>query len=235
MNKVELADVSGLPETLKAALVEDGGKNYLDLTQLAPASELEAFKAKYLTASQEAIERRKGLKAWEALGETPDAVREKLGKGADPEIVKQLQTQLETTKAESAARIATILRERAVADFKAELAKNGVVPEGLDLLGKFGADRITHDDDGNLRILSDDGKTPMVGKGANGGATLADLAATIAKSYPRLVADDGKGGGGKPPGSNGGTPGKTMKRAEFLALHPTKQAALIKDGVTPID
>lgn len=232
--KIELADVSGLPDAIKTLVADEGGKAVLDLTQLAPIAEVEKFKGKALTASEEAIERRKLLKAWESLGETPDAVREKLGKGADPEIVKQLQAQLEATRSESSQRIAAILRERAVSDFKAELAKAGVVPDGLDLLAGYAASRITHDDDGQLRIIGDDGK-PMIGKGANGGATLADLAATIAKSYPRLVADDGKGGSGKPPGSNGGTPGKTMKRAEFLALHPTKQAALIKDGVTPID
>lgn len=233
--QIELSDVSGLPETLKPLVAAKDGKNYLDLTQLAPASDLERFKGKALTAEQEAIDRRKALKAWEALGPDPAAVQEKLAKGADPAIVQQLQAKITETETAYKARLTGVLQQRALSDLKAELSKAGVVPEGLDLLAAFAAPRIQFDEDGGMRVLGDDGKTPMIGKGANGGATLADLAQTLAGAIPHLVMDKGSGGGGKPPGSTGGTPGKTMKRAEFLALSPHKQAELAKSGVTPID
>lgn len=234
--KIELADVSGLPEALKTLVADEGGKNYLDLTQLAPASEVETFKGKHLTAANEAIERRKALKAWEALGATPEEVQAKLAKGADPEIVKQLQAQLDTVKTEAAQRLSAFQRDRAKAEFKAALAEAGVVPEGLGLLAEYGATRITFDDDGNMRIVSDDGKTPMIGKGQNGGATLSDLALALAKANPRLVADDGKGGGGKPPGSNGGKPdSKTATRAQWDAMSQPDRMAFSKSGGKVVD
>lgn len=226
--EIELADVSGIPEALKALVEAKEGKNFLNLAQLAPASELEAFKGKALTAQNEAIERRKALKAWEAFG-TPDDVAKKLAAGADPEIVKQLQAKISETEAGWKAKFTGQLRSAATADLKAELAKAGVVPEGLDLLAGFAAARITFDDDGGMRVMSADGTTPMIGKGANGGATLADLAEQLAKTVPQLVKDGGTGGGGKPPGS-GGTPAKTMTTAAFQSLSPKDRAAAMASG-----
>lgn len=232
--EIELSDISGLPETHKALAVQADGKYKLDLTKFAPLAEVETFKAKALTAQNEAIDRRKALKAWEALGATPDEVQAKMAKGADPAIIEQMRAQMAEKESGFNAKLSKIMGERAVSDLKAELARNGVVPEGLDLLANFGASRIKFDDDGNIRVMAADGATPMVGAGANGGATLADLAKQLASSIPHLVKDAGAGGGGKPPGS-GGTSQKTMPRAEFLALPPARQAELVKSGVTPID
>lgn len=232
--EVELSDISGLPETHKALVVEADGKFKLDLTKLAPASEVEAFKAKALTAQGEAIDRRKALKAWEALGATPDEVQAKLAKGADPAIIDQMRAQMAEKETGYATKLAKIMGERAVSDLKAELARNGVVPEGLDLLANFGASRIKFDDDGNIRVMAADGATPMVGAGANGGATLADLAKQLAASIPHLVKDAGAGGGGKPPGS-GGTPQKTMTTAEFNALPPKARAKAMAEGTILTD
>lgn len=232
--EIELSDISGLPETHKALAVEADGKFKLDLTKFAPVAEVETFKAKALTAQNEAIDRRKALKAWEALGASPDEVQAKLAKGADPAIIEQMRQQMAEKESGYTAKLTKIMGERAMSDLKAELARNNVVPEGLDLLANFGASRIKFDEDGNIRVMAADGVTPMVGAGANGGATLSDLAKQLAASIPHLVKDGGAGGSGKQPGS-GGTPAKTMKRAEFLALPATQQAALVKDGVTPID
>jgi hypothetical protein len=232
--EITLDDVSGLPETLKPLAVAADGKFKLNLAQLAPASELEAFKGKSVAAQNEAIDRRKALKAWEALGATPEEVQAKLAKGADPAIIDQMRAQMAEKETTYSAKLSKIMGERAMSDLKAELARNNVVPEGLDLLANFGASRIKFDEDGNVRIMAADGATPMVGAGANGGATLSDLAKQLAASIPHLVKDGGAGGSGKQPG-NGGTPAKTMKRDAFLALPPIQQAALIKDGITPID
>lgn len=232
--EIELSDVTGLPDAHRALVVEAGGKFTLDLLKFAPATDVETFKAKALTAQNEAIDRRKALKAWEALGASPDEVQAKLAKGADPAIIEQMRAQMAEKETGYNAKLSKIMGERAISDLKAELARNNVVPEGLDLLASFGSSRIRFDDEGNLRVMAADGAAPMVGAGANGGATLADLAKQLAASIPHLVKDGGAGGSGKQPGS-GGTPATTMKRAEFLAHSPTQQANLIKDGVTPID
>jgi hypothetical protein len=234
--KIEIADTSALPEHLRPLAATADGKTVIDLAALAPMAEVETFKGKALTAQQEAIDRRKALDAWKKLGETPEAVQAKLAAGADPEIVKQLQAKLAETETGYKAKFSALLRNQAMAELKAELSKAGVVPEGLDVLAAFAAPRIVFDDDGGMRVMSPDGQTPMIGKGQNGGATMADLAASLAGAIPHLVADGGKGGSGKPPGSSGGTPGtKTMKRAEFTALSPAEQAARIKDGFAVID
>lgn len=233
--KIEIADVSALPEHLRPLAASADGKNLLDLSALAPAADLEAFKAKALTAQTEAIDRRKALDAWKKLGDTPEAVQAKLAAGADPEIVKQLQAKLTETETTLKARLTGVLQKQALSELKAELSKAGVVPEGLDLLAAFAAPRIVFDDDGGMRVMSPDGQSPMIGKGANGGATIADLAATLAGAIPQLVADKGNGGGGKPPGSNGGTPGKTMPAAQFEALSGRDKAKAIADGWIPKD
>lgn len=232
--EITLENTEGLPEHLKPLAVEADGKFKLNLAQVVPATELEAFKGKAMTAQQEAIERRKALESWKKLGTTPEEVQAKLAQGADPAIIEQMRKQHTDEITARDAKFQGVLSRVAQAELKAELSKNGVVPEGLDLLANFAASRIRFDDEGNTVIVSEDGKTPMVGAGANGGATLADLAKQIAGKIPHLVKDDGKGGGGKSP-ANGGTPQKTMARAEFLTLSPMKQAELIKSGVTPID
>jgi hypothetical protein len=130
-------------------------------------------------------------------------------------------------------RLQTLMKRQANSELRAELAKAGVIPEGLDILAAFAGSRIAFHDDGTPKVMTADGR-PMIGTGADHGATLADLAKELAKTIPHLVKDGGAGGSGKQPGT-GGTPAKTMKREQFLALPATQQAALIKDGVTPID
>lgn len=230
--EIELTSVDGLPEQFKGFATGADGKFKLDLAKAA--GEIDRFKGKAVTAEAEAIERRKALKAWEAFG-TPDEVTAKLASGADPAIVKQLQDKMAADSAAFAEKFSGMLRSRAGSDLKAELAKAGVVPEGLDILAQFGANRLQFTEDGAIRVMASDGKTPMIGAGANGGATLSDLAQELAKSIPHLVADSGAGGGGKPAGS-GGKPGQqTIKRADFLAQSPSQQQALLKSGVIPID
>lgn len=226
--EIELNDATGLPEGLRAYAVEADGKFKLDLGKVAADAEM--WKGKTITAQGEAIDRRKALKAWEALGGTPDEVQAKLAKGADPAIIDQMRAQFAEKETGFKTRLAGIVSARALSDLKAELSKAGVVPEGLDLLAAVARNQIAIEDDGDVRVIGADGK-PMIGGGANGGATLADLAAALAKANPRLVADAGTGGGGKPPGSNGGTPGqKTINRAAWESMDYASRGAFIKAG-----
>lgn len=224
--EIELPEV---PDHLKAIATEADGKFKLNLAGLVPQSELEAFKGKAVTAQQEAIDRRKQLDAWKKLGESPDEIAAKLAKGADPAIIEQMRQQHAADIAARDTRFSQVLTKVATAELKAELSKAGVVPEGLDLLANFATPRIQFDDEGNPRVMAADGKTPMVGGGANGGATLADLAKELAKTIPHLVKDAGTGGGGKPPG-NGGTPGKTIAASDLEAMAPEAKAKFFRDN-----
>jgi hypothetical protein len=79
-------------------------------------------------------------------------------------------------------------------------------------------------------VMTSDGK-PMIGSGSDHGATLADLAKELATSKSYAVRDAGKGGGGKPAGSQGGTPDKpTVTRATFDAMSQVERAAHSKSG-----
>jgi hypothetical protein len=234
--EIELSDVSGVPEALKP-LVQG---NKLDLSKLMPAEDLTGLK----TALQK---ERANATAWSKLGEAPEAVQKRIadlekaaqgtGKGAEEAQAKldAMKADYEGKLTERDKRFQTMAERIAMADLKAELAKAGVVPEGLELMAAFARQRIQFADDGSAKVLTADGK-PMIGSGADHGATLGDLAKELATSIPHLVADAGKGGSGKPPGSNGGTPGKkTMTRVAFDALSQEGRAAAIREGTTVTD
>lgn len=233
--EIELADVSGLPEALKPML--QGNK--LDLSKLMPSEDLTGLKTAL-------VRERENVGAYAKFGK-PDEIATKIadleakaakgGKGGE-----EAQAKLDAMKTDYDGKLTAadqkymgVLTRYAQAELKAELSKAGVVPEGLDMLAAFAAARIKFNDDGSPKVVTADGK-PMIGSGADHGATLADLAKELAGAMPYLVKDAGAGGGGKPPGSNGGTPGQqTITRAALLALPPAEQAKLMASGVKPID
>ena len=229
--KIELTDLSGLPEGLKTVVSEEDGKNTLDLSKLMVAEDLTGLKS--------ALQKeRANAQAWAKYG-TPEEVEAKIadlesaakgsGKGAE-----EAQAKLDAMKAEyegkltgATERLNNLMQANASATLKAELAKAGVIPEGIDMLAQFGSQRVQFSEDGTPKVLTSDGK-PMIGSGSDHGATLSDLAKELAGSIPHLVKDGGQGGGGKQPGS-GGTPTGAVKRstmnhvqkAQFISEHGT--------------
>lgn len=242
--KITIDDASALPEALQSLVSETDEGKQLDLGQVAPASELERFKAKALKAEEEAIERRKALQSWKSLGDDPDEVKSALedarkGKGKSEEheaIVARMKQDHEAKMAEMQERLTGTFRKQTTAELKAQLAEAGVVPEGLDLLAGYAAQRIQFSDDGTPKVLAKDGSGPMVGSGANGGATLADLAKELAGSIPHLVADKGAGGSGKQPGANGGKPGQqTVTRDQWGQMSHIERRDFAKSGGQIVD
>jgi len=232
--EIELSDVSGLPDALKPLASQAGDKFKLDLSKLMPAEDLTGLKTAL-------VKERDNAGAYAKLGK-PDEIAAKLadleakalngGKGGEEAQAKldQMKADYEGKLTESNSRFSKLLADRARSDLKAELAKAGVVPEGLDMLAAFAAQRIQFHDDGTPKVLSPEGK-PMIGSGADHGATLADLAKELAGSMPYLVKDGGTGGSGKQPGSNGRTPTrKTVTRAQFDAMSHSERAAHSKSG-----
>lgn len=236
--EIELSDISALPETLKPLVASADGKHKLDLAKLMPAEDLTGLK----TALQK---EREAAGAWSKFGKPDDVAKRisdleaaaaKGGKGGEEAQAKldALTKDYEGKIADRDSRLTKLMRKTADAELRAELAKAGVIPEGLDMLSSFAGQRIAFHDDGTPKIMTADGK-PMIGSGADHGATLADLAKELAKASPFLVKDGGAGGGGKPPGSGGGTGGKSMTRAAFDALDPAGKQAAMKDGTTLTD
>lgn len=118
-------------------------------------------------------------------------------------------------------RINKMMQAGAQANLKAELAKAGFIAEAIDDIASTAMARLQFNEDGTPKVLTSDGK-PMIGSGADHGATLADLAKELADAKPYAVRDGGKGGGGKPAGSQGGTPKlkwSEMTSAAKVALH----------------
>lgn len=232
--KIELTDITELPEGLKGALESEGDKHALDLSKLMPAEDLTGLKTAL-------VKERENAAAYSKFGK-PDEIAAKIadleekakgtGKGAEDAQAKldAMKNDYETKLTGANERFQKLVAQRTQSDLKAELAKAGVVPEGLDMLATFAAQRIQFHDDGTPKVLSADGN-PMIGSGPDHGATLSDLAAELAKSMPYLVKDAAKGGGGKPPNSNGGKPdAPTVTRSQWDQMSHVDRAAHSKSG-----
>jgi hypothetical protein len=224
--KIEIADLSGLPEGLKSVVETEGDKSTLDLTKVMVAEDLAGLKS--------ALQKeRSNVASYAKLG-TPDEINGKIAhlearvaKGGKPGEEAQakldaLTKDYDQKLADRDARIDKMMRANASASLKAELAKAGFIPEAIDDIAATALGRLDFADDGTPKVLTADGK-PMIGNGPDHGATLTDLAQELAKAKPYAVRDGGKGGGGKQPGT-GGTPNK--KRSEMSA---TEKSAFIEE------
>jgi hypothetical protein len=235
--EIELGDVTGLPEALKSLAVASGDKFKLDLSKLMPSEDLTGLKG--------ALQReRETAGAYSKYGKPADiaakfaALEEAAsggGKGgADAQAkLDAMKAGHDAERTADKARFTKLISANARAELKAALAQAGVIPEGLDMLAQFAASRLLFDDEGAVRVVTSEGK-PMIGSGADHGATLADLAKELAGSMPYLVKDGGAGGGGKPPGSATKT-GPTMKMADFNAKPAKERAALMASGLSLTD
>lgn len=227
--KIEVADAATLPEWLQSHVSE----GHLDLGALPAPEDVSGLKS--------ALQKeRANAAAYAKLG-TPDDISTKIsdlteqakgkGKGAE-----EAQAKLDALEAKYKGEIETrdsrltkMMQANAAASLRAELGKAGFIPEAIDDIAASALGRIGFDDDGSPKVMTAEGK-PMIGSGADHGATLADLAKELAASKPYAVRDAGKGGGGKPPGSNGGTPGNTISRSDFDALSPAAKAEHVRAG-----
>jgi hypothetical protein len=228
--KIEITDATTLPAWLQTH-VADG---HLDLGALAVPEDVTGLKT--------ALSKERGnAAAWSRFGTPADmdatiaALTEKAkgsGKGADDAQAKldAMKADYEGKLTERDTRISKMHARGATSDLKAELAKAGFIAEAIDDIASSTMGRIQFHEDGSAKIMTSDGK-PMIGSGADHGATLADLAKELAASKPYAVRDAGKGGGGKPAGSTGGKPSQiTITRAQFDGLSQSGRAEHSKSG-----
>lgn len=238
--KIELSDLSGLPEGLKTIVETDGDKHALDLSKLMPAEDLTGLKSTVVNL-------RSQIEGWGELGKHPDELKAKIaeltekakgsGKGAEDAQAKldAMAKDYEGKLTERDTRIQKMMQRNAGAELKAELAKAGFIAEAIDDIASTAMGRLQFNEDGTPKVMTSDGK-PMIGNGADHGATLADLAKELAEAKPYAVRDQGKGGGGKPAGSQGGTPErKTVTRSAFDAMSQSERATFSTSGGKVVD
>ena len=228
--EIDVTDATTLPEWLQGH-VKDGK---LNLGALAAPEDVTGLKT--------ALSKERGnAAAWAKYG-TPAEMDAKIaeltekakgtGKGADDAQAKldAMKADYEGKLSDAQTRISKMHQRGASSDLKAELAKAGFIAEAIDDVANSSMMRIQFHEDGSAKIMTSDGK-PMIGSGADHGATLADLAKELAASKPYAVRDAGKGGGGKPAGSTGGKPNQiTITRAQFDALSQSGRADHAKSG-----
>ena len=226
--EIEVTDAKTLPEWLQGHVKE--GK--LNLGGIPAPEDVSGLKS--------ALQKeRENTQAYSKYGK-PDEIEAKIadltekakgsGKGAEDAQAKldAMAKDYEGKLTGANERIQKMMQRTATSDLKAELAKAGFIAEAIDDIASTAMGRLQFNEDGTPKVLTQDGK-PMIGSGADHGATLADLAKELAEAKPYAVRDQGKGGGGKPAGSQGGTPSGAVKRSEMNAA--TKAAFIGQHGI----
>lgn len=233
--KIEVKDATALPEWLQSHVTE----GHLDLSAVPAPEDVSGLKS--------ALQReRENTSAYSKYGK-PDDIAAKIadltekakgtGKGAEDAQAKldAMARDYEGKLTGANDRINKMMQRSAQSDLKAELAKAGFIAEAIDDIASTAMSRLQFNEDGTPKVLTSDGK-PMIGSGADHGATLADLAKELAASKPYAVRDSGKGGGGKPAGSQGGTPEqKTVTRAQWDQMGHGDRATHSKQGGKVVD
>jgi hypothetical protein len=228
--KIDITDATTLAPWLQAHVSEGS----LDLGALAAPEDVSGLKT--------ALSKERGNAAAYSKYGTPDDIDARFaeltekakgnGKGNEDAQAKldAMKADHETQNTAKDARITKMMQRGASSDLKAELAKAGFISESIDDIASSAMGRLKFTEDGTAQVMTSDGK-PMIGSGSDHGATLADLAKELATSKSYAVRDAGKGGGGKPAGSQGGTPDKpTVTRATFDAMSQVERAAHSKSG-----
>ncbi len=241
--------IETVPEPFRGEYVEKDGKFHLALNGL----EKTYVPRDALTrANNEAAQRRHALSAWETAvaGKTVEEVQTliadfdsgKFNKGKTKEEFDAALAQHKTAAEKKAAELAAerdtaynVARKHVVdGGLKGALASAKATKTGLAMLSKILGDRIELKFEGGepvQRILAADGKSPMIGTGADGFATLDDLMKEALRTYPDLFEGSGAGGGGAPNnGGNGGGGAKTISNADFQKLSPKERSAKMADG-----
>jgi hypothetical protein len=228
--KIEVTDATTLPEWLQGHVSEGS----LDLGALAAPEDVAGLKT--------ALSKERGNAAAYSKYGSPEDIDAKFadlaekakgnGKGADDAQAKldAMKADHDTQNTAKDARITKMMQRGASSDLKAELAKAGFISESIDDIASSAMGRLKFTEDGTAQVMKADG-SPMIGDGPNHDATLADLAKELAASKSYAVRDAGKGGGGKPAGSQGGTPDKpTVTRSNLDAMSQVERMTFFKSG-----
>ena len=229
--KYEVTDLEGIDEAAKALYKEkDGGGFVLDVEGVVPTEQFNEVNQRAVDNATEAARRRKTVeRITSALGvedasdlDAAIAALKTAPKKADKDaqadqeaIIAQIKADHERQLNEARGEVTKIKMKAAQATLTSEMQSAGFPAKVAEMLAVSGMGRVSLDETGVPRVMSTEGN-PMAGSGADGFATIGDLAKELAAAMPELLTDQGKGGGGKAPSGgkgNGGTP-----NPEFGAL-----------------
>lgn len=245
MLKYQVESLEGINETAQAFYKEqDGGGYVLQVEGVVSQAKYDQLNQAKIDSDTEAKRRRgtveralRGLEI-ESADELDSAIEAlKSGKGKaskeHEEIIAQIKAEAEKRVSEADKRFRSVLMNGAVAETRSALQSAGFPAKVADMLAKTSQNRLSVDDDGNVRIIAENGN-PLAGSGSDGYATYADLAKELAAAMPELLIDAGKGGGGKPPASSGSGKSGSITAAELSKMSPRDKAAYFKanPGVT---
>ena len=232
--KFDIPEGAEVPDSFKAYVKDTDGKKTLDVTGWETPTEMRGMKSTVVNLRGQVEEWSKYGKPADVQAQI-DALTEKAngnGKGADDAQTKldAMSLDYEGKLTARDERITKMMTRGASSDLKAELAKAGFVAEAIDDIASSAMNRLQFNEDGSPKVMTFDGK-PMIGNGADHGATLADLAKELAEAKPYAVRSNMLPGGGKPPGPNGGKPNTpTMNRTQFNALERSDQSEYLRSG-----
>lgn len=241
--KYQAESLEGLPEAVHQ-FYEQGDNGYtLKVEGVVPEAKYAEANQKAVDNATEAQRRRKtverviGKLGLEDANGLDDALDELLSKskasskdeGAQKAVIEQIKAAAEQEKTGLQKQIDAMRMESAKSQFKAALMSEGFGDKVADMVAGSNANRIHFDDAGKIRVLQANGN-PLAGSGSDGFATLEDLTKELAAALPELLADTGKGGGGKPPASGTKGGAKTATRSQFDAMSQHERAAFSKSG-----
>jgi DNA-binding transcriptional MerR regulator len=238
--KYQIDTLDELSDEHKALYVEKDGKFVLNIEGL-PVEDTAGLKSALERERANAAKFKKEIAKLEALGVNVDDIRtiieekealetKKLtDKGDFEKILNQHKDkwagEKQTLESERDQARTALRNYVARTEITTELVKAGVTEEGVALLPDSLVRRIRvtiEGDKPSIEVLALDGETLMAGTAKDGRATLGDLVSESVKTFPSLFKAQGKGGGGKPPGSgDGGKPGlkfNQMTGAELKTL-----------------
>ena len=116
-----------------------------------------------------------------------------------------------------------VLRGQASDRMKVELAKAGFITDSIDDIAASAMTRIAFGDDGTIRVTTADGK-PMIGSGADHGATLNDLAKDLAVTKKWALLDGGLAAAGSQPEAAAGSPERKRSHGRISTQCPQRNA-----------
>lgn len=242
MNKLKLTvdDIDSVDETLRGLYEEDGGTYRLKVEGLPDTS---GFEAKLSTAQKEAIAERKKRQAWEALGKSPEEIKELLAaqEKADEDkatragewdklkaqMNEKHQTELKSREDKIAAMQSTLERHLIDATATAAIAAEKGVPDLLLPHVQRHVRVVDEDGEFAVKVVDARGDPRVDAKGEP--LTIADLVKEMKASeiFGRAFEASGNTGSGKQPGSGSGGTGTAKPRgkmsleekADFIAQH----------------
>lgn len=243
--KFTVDSLEGIDEAAKGFYKEqDGGSFVLEVEGAVAQSKFDEVNQRAVDAQTEAQRRRKtvervtgklGLENADGLDQALDDLLSKKATppkddAAQKAIVDQIRAEAENKVNALQSRLDGVLLGAARAEFKSELQSAGFSGKVAEMLAGANMNKVQFDNDGKMAIMQDNGN-PLAGSGADGRATLADLAKNFAADYSDLLTDTGKGGSGKPPASGGGKAApKQITRQAFDALDAGSKAEHIRQG-----